>query len=92
MPLTVENFAAYLAEKGVKRSCEQCGAESWVFVEPPDAATAWALDSRRSDDAHVVPSPAVPCVAMCCNNCSFIKLFASIPIESWIKEREGGKQ
>lgn len=89
MQLTFEHFARYLSAKNIKRTCEQCGTESWSFIDQPDGTTTWAIDSRRNDGSLVAPAPGIPCVAMCCNNCSFIKLFASIPIEGWVKEQEG---
>lgn len=92
MQLTIEQFTDYIAAKGVKRSCEQCGTESWAFIDRPDATTVWAIDSRRTDGSYSMPAPGVPCIAMCCNNCSFIKLFASVPIENWVKEQESKKK
>lgn len=92
MQLTIQQFTDYLSAKGVKRECDQCGKESWAFIDQPDANTVWAIDSRRIDGSQTMPSPGIPCVAMCCNHCSFIKLFASMPIESWVKQREDVKK
>lgn len=92
MQITAELLIEYLEAKKVKLPCEQCGEESWAFVEPPDAETVWALDSRKTNGVVSLGSPGIPCVALCCNNCAFIRLFASIPIQNWHKSTKRDKE
>lgn len=87
---TVPNFKDVLLkrliEKGVRPECEACGQNNWSVVDQPVGVMIVNLSG-----AFQIPPPHIPSVALICNNCGNVRIFALGVLGLLSPQKEGGK-
>lgn len=68
-----EKLRNWLNDKDANPRCVSCGAEEWGVGEIVSAPIL-DLDGDPQDDSHV------PMVQLVCTNCSYLMLYAAVPI------------
>lgn len=68
-----QKLRSWLRSKGVRPTCTSCGAQDWGAGEIISAAI---LDNEgnKVQDLHV------PMVQLVCTNCSYVMVYAALPI------------
>lgn len=68
-----QKLQRWLQSKGVKASCEACGANDWTIgdvVSPP----------IQSNQGISIGGPSIPMVSVICGKCAYVRMFAAVPI------------
>lgn len=76
MPLSEvqkEKLRNWLSDKGANPKCVSCGAEKWGAGEVVSVPIL-DQDGNQQDDS------CVPMVQLVCTNCSYLMLYAAVPI------------
>ncbi len=82
---SVEEIVRFFQAKGVSGLCPACRHDRWIRLDNPENFV-WVLSARGANGDHVIPAPAIPVIALTCENCSFIRLHAAIPVKNWLAE------
>ena len=68
-----QKFREWLKSRDVNPTCASCGAEDWGTGE---IISALMLDAEE----NVVKNSHVPMVQLVCRNCSYLMLYAAVPM------------
>jgi len=69
-----EKFQKWMNEKCTQHACPSCGQNNWALGQIIMANTV------TEGGGVSIGGGGIPMVQICCSNCAFVKLYATVPI------------
>ncbi|WP_452031947.1 hypothetical protein [Azospirillum palustre] len=88
MDIKAEEVLDALRDRGAKTECDQCGSDKF-FISEGDDRFVMHIPMTTNEDELPASHDTLPCVAIACGNCGYMRFYARTIIIEIVKKLRG---